>query len=359
MQEFLRIRDWLREHFPQHPHIYPGVSGATLLHEALKTQTRTSVVMPAFICPSLSEMAARAGKQVVHIDADPLTLHPDMARLVTHLARQNASETVLLIDHSFGYPLPGLASLRQMFPRLLIIEDCARALGAKICGQFPGRHADWLLLSMYKTILGSRNGAILLTREPIALTDGRSMRATAREWAATIPPFRWIHDSWKRRHPDFGPRRNGLLSPDWTPEYGIPSDLCVARFGAELQHFEARASARASFAGELTDGLSQIPSIECVQIASGCQSAHHFVSFTLRKEGGRDRMLTGLHRKGFFLYRTWDIVPAHYHGFSLAEHIVHVPVNLFLNSRQRDRLVPAIRTLVLEHLDGCYRNARS
>src|SRR5258706_14065024 len=157
MQEFLRIRDWLREHFPQHPHIYPGVSGATLLHEALKTQTRTSVVMPAFICPSLSEMAARAGKQVVHIDADPLTLHPDMARLVKHLARQNASETVLLIDHSFGYSLPGLASLRQMFPRLLIIEDFARALRAKIRGQFPRRHAGWRLLLLDKTILASVN----------------------------------------------------------------------------------------------------------------------------------------------------------------------------------------------------------
>ncbi len=305
MQDLFQVHGWLREHFPQHPHIYFGVSGTTLLHEALKTEGRTSVIMPAFICPGLSEMAARAGKQVIHIDSDPQTLHPDLAQLETQLACQDASETIVLIDHTFGYPFPGLAGLRRKFPQLLIIEDCARGLGTRINGHFPGRHADWILLSMYKTILGSTKGAVLLTRTPVPLTDGRSTRATLRERAATIRPVRFIHDLWKRRHPDFGARPSGLIS-----------------------------------------------------------SANHFVSFTVRPDKMRDRILTALHGKGFFLYRTWNVVPAHYRRFSgtfpsehrgseyLADHIVHVSVNLFVDCKQHRQLIPALSDVVLQCCKG-------
>jgi len=364
MQDLFQVHGWLREHFPQHPHIYFGVSGTTLLHEALKTEGRTLVIMPAFICPGLSEMAARAGKQVIHIDSDPQTLHPDLAQLETQLACQDASETIVLIDHTFGYPFPGLAGLRRKFPQLLIIEDCARGLGTRINGHFPGRHADWILLSMYKTILGSTKGAVLLTRTPVPLTDGRSTRATLRERAATIRPVRFIHDLWKRRHPDFGARPSGLISPEWAPEYGFPSDLSMSRFADELRDFDMRASVRRSIAGELIDRLSLIPNIQCIASATKCHSANHFVSFTVRPDKMRDRILTALHGKGFFLYRTWNVVPAHYRRFSgtfpsehrgseyLADHIVHVSVNLFVDCKQHRQLIPALSDVVLQCCKG-------
>lgn len=363
--ELSRIQGWLRERFPYHPYIYFGLSGAALVHDALKNQHRTCAVMPAFICPSLSEAILSAGMRLIHIDADRidadrLTMHADAATLETYLECGDASDTVLLMDHSFGYPFPGLRHLRLRFPKLLVIEDCARALGARVRGQFPGEHSDWVLLSMYKTILGPRNGAILLTKTPIPARNDRSVRVTVRERAATMTPVRFLNDFLKRTTRGLTPRRIGLTSPGWTPHYGFPSDLCLARFGAELNDFENRACIRNSIAEEFRHGLSRMPGIELIKVASGCQPADHFVSFRIQKAGVRDRILTRLYRRGLFLSGTWPIVPAHYKCFSetfpaghaasefLAEHMVHIPVALFHRGRERKRLIRVLGDLMCE-----------
>lgn len=363
-RELFRVLGWLRERFPHHPYVYFGLSGATLLYEALKTQTRESIVLPAYICPKLSAVAVRAGKRLIHLDADRLTQLPNMAQLETYLACQDASDTVVLIDHSFGYPFPGLTILRRKFPKLLVIEDCARALGVRICGRFPGEQSDWILFSMYKTIRGSSNGAVLLTNTPIPLRAGRRVSATVRERVATIAPLRFIHSVLQRTRPDFRPQLSDLTLPEWTPKYGLPSELCMARFAAELKEFEPRASMRSAISEELTDSLSRVDGIKCIKAVEGCQSAGHFVSFNIRKRQTRDQILARLRKKGLFLSPGWYAVPAHYHSFSetfpsghassehLAEHIAHIPVSLFLSSKQRRRLVPELCDLILEYENG-------
>jgi dTDP-4-amino-4,6-dideoxygalactose transaminase len=352
--ELSRVQGWLRERFPNHPHSYFGLSGTTLLYEVLKTQTRASVILPAFICANLSAAAVLAEKRVTHIDADRLTLLPDMAQLETHLAGQDASDTIVLIDHSFGYPFPRLDALRRRIPKLLIIEDCARALGVQICGRSPGEYSDWVLLSMYKTTRGNSNGAILLTKTPILIREGQRTLATVRDRVATVAPLRFIYHLLQRTHPDFGPQRSDLIFPEWTPKYGFPSKLCLTRFAAELREFELRASRRCSITEELTDRLSHVAGVDCIKAAEGCQSAGHFISFRVQKRQARDQILMRLHRKGLFLVRTWNIVPAHYRSFSktfpsgransehLAEHMLHIPVRLFHSSKERHRLVRAL-----------------
>jgi dTDP-4-amino-4,6-dideoxygalactose transaminase len=309
-------------------------------------------------------MAVRAGKRLIHIDADRLTLHPDIAPLETYLAGQDESDTIVLVDHSFGYPFPGLAAVRRRFPKLLVIEDCARALGVRICGRFPGEYSDWVLLSMYKTIPGSNNGAVLLTNAPVPIRGGEKVRTSLREQAATIAPLRFTYDLLQRARPNFGPRRGGLTAPLWTPHHGLPSELCMARFAAELRDFEPRTSLRSSIAEELAGSLSHIPGVKCIRTAAGCQPAGHFVSFRMGKRQARDQVLARLHKKGLFLSRTWDVVPAHYQRFEttfpsgrsdsehLADHIAHIPVRLFLDSGQRRRLIPLMRDLVLTYGDS-------
>jgi len=354
MQDFARIQSWLRERFPRHPNIYFGVSGTSLLYEALKFESRTLIIFPAFICPSLPAMALRAGKSVVHLDADPLTLHPKATALETCLAHHDASNCTVLIDHSFGYPFPGLACLRTRFPGLLIVEDCARALGVSIHGRFPGEHSDWVLLSMYKTITGPRNGAVLLTKTPLPLQEHPNVPVTIRERAATIGPLRFFYDLAQRGRRGFLPPPRGLKSPDWTPQYGFPSSLCMARFAAELDRFETRSVARNSIAGELVEKLSGIEGLECIRTAEGCQPAGNFVSFKMRNREDRDRTLSLLQRNGLFLSRTWNLLPLNYeilaetfldgHAGSreLWDRIAHIPVRLFLSETRRRRLIQAL-----------------
>ena len=348
---------WLRERFPRQPYIYFGLSGATLLHEALKSTWRGSVVLPAFICPSISAMAAGARKGLIHVEADQSTLLPDPRRLDQCVADQDPSDTVVLIDHSFGYPFTGVADLRRNNRNLLIIEDCARSLGVTIGNRHPGEHSDWVLLSMYKTVLGSRNGAILLSKEPLPLRDGRRVRAGLRERAAGNRALRSAYDLWRRRHPLTGRDSAGLQSPGWIPQYGLPGDLCMRRFEDEILHFEKRASSDSVIAGELRDSLEQMDGIEPVRSMAGGRPADHFVSFRIVDAERRRHIVRALHRQGLFLSITWDLVPAHYACYAgtfpggstvsrdLAGQILHIPVRSFQDKGKRSRLIRLLRDL--------------
>jgi len=367
-----RVEDCLRERFPLHPYIYFAVSGTTMLHDALKSQSRKWVVLPGFLCPNISAAAACAGKQLVHIDADRRTELPDVAQLLSSLEGRDVSDTALLIDHSFGYPFPAVARLRKDFPKLLIIEDLARALGARINGQYPGEHSDWILFSMYKTVPGSSNGAVLLSNTPLPISHGQRVPTTLRERVARMEPLRSIYRALQRgTSEEFRPRLGQLeLSfPDWTPTYGFPNDLCLSRFAAELMKLDNQAPIRSAIAEELTDSLSQA-GINCIKAAEGCQSAGHFVSFEARQQHGRDQVLTRLCNKGLSIGKSWDIVSAHYRSFQetfpaghsnseyLAEHMAHVRVSLYPRTKQRRRLVSELRKLAAEH-DSETKNVKS
>ena len=69
------IETFFARHVPQLAHLTSGVSGATLLLEALQHENRQTLLLPAFVCPELSAMALCAGLHVLHIDADRRTLH--------------------------------------------------------------------------------------------------------------------------------------------------------------------------------------------------------------------------------------------------------------------------------------------
>lgn len=342
-----RLAEMLRERFPEHRHVYIGVSGATLLHDALKSEDRSSIVLPAFLCPSLSAMALAAGKRVTHIDSCVESMHPDASRLEAFLEKESTQDTAVLIDHSFGYRCDVLVDLRRRFPQLLIIEDCARALGLEV-----GRHADWILLSMYKTIRGSSNGGILLSRSPLPLPPGIRVATTVRERAARIPALRSSYDFLQRfrRFPEL----DSLPSiPAWRPQRGLPGELCVACFIAELEHEERAMRERSAAASEIREAVAEIKGVRCL---NELESAAHFVTF--RFCSGRDRLLRQLRLRGTFLSRTWERLPRDYQAFSgtfpfgsetsalWSREIVHVPMSLFLAPRPRKRLIGTLRTSI-------------
>jgi dTDP-4-amino-4,6-dideoxygalactose transaminase len=345
------VEDLLREHFPRQPYIYFGVSGTTLLHEALKSQSRMCVVLPGFICANVSAAAALSGKQTIHIDADQRTQLPDIAQLRWCVERLDASDTTVLIDHSFGNPFPALADLRSSFPQLLIIEDCARALGSQVGGQNPGEHSDWILLSMYKTIPGCIHGAVLMSVSPLPMSHTERVATTFRELVSKIKPLRSIYRGFQRVGSRELKSRVCEVStfPEWIPSYGFPDDLCLSRFASELRNLHSQARVRRAIAAELTDGLSQA-GIGCIKVAEGCRSAGHFVSFQSPQQHRRDLLLSRLRKQGLPIGLSWDIVSAHYRDFQdtfpagrfnseyLAEHMVHIRVPLYATKKLRQRL---------------------
>jgi dTDP-4-amino-4,6-dideoxygalactose transaminase len=349
---------WAASTYPEYPYAYWGQSGAALLFDALCQERRKTIVLPAFICHGLAAMAAATGMTVVLVDVERDTLHPDPDRLEQCLARHRDSDTVLLVDHAFGYPFAALADVRRRHPGLLIVEDCVRALGSAIGGRAVGHAGDWTLLSLYKAVHGNNHGALLLTRTPYRMRSGPAPAATWRQRAATLRPLRVAYEWTKRRRPDFGdvPRRLG--PPRWTPAWGTPNRLCLNRFAAALNWLDDDVARRRQAAAEIRESLGDLGGIRFIQPASGCETGAYFQSFTVSEGVARNRLLTSLHRRGLFLLRTWDVVPAFFDGFSeafpfgssesvfLADHIGHIPVGRFVNPRSRRRLVKNVRELV-------------
>ncbi len=350
---FSKLGDWLRATFPGFQY-HVGLSGSTMLSDAIRLEPRQTVVLPAFICCDLSAMAKAVGKRVVHLDVDCRTMHIDPDQLEHCLSSEDPLDTILLIDHTFGNPFPLLDAVRQKYPGLLIVEDAVRALGARIADEPVGRHSDWLLLSMYKTVPGSQNGAVLLTRNPMTLNTGPAAATTLRERTATMDVCRWPYEFFKRLSPRYPPPRLDRDRPHWSPVYGVPSDLCLQRFLAEATNLKRNLPARIAIHNNLIEHLSAFRALRIVKIADDCSPGADFLSFVVCV-APRDGLLAHLHRKGLFLLRTWDMVPAFYRSFSgtfpfgsassefLARHIAHIQLCQFESNIKRDRLVRAIR----------------
>ena len=327
--------------------------------EALSQEPRSSVIIPGFVCPSIAAMALSAGKRIVQVDVDPETLHPILEQIDAALNIVADRDSILLVDHCFGYPFTGLSAIRAKHPDLLIIEDCVRGLGSTIGGQGPGAASDWVLISFYKTIAGSSHGALLLTRSPYVRSVGTLAPFSIRELTANVRPLRFLYEIIKRRRGGDYPapsRRIGELR--WTPVFGSPNDVCLWRFVAEIRHLAERNAQRREALLRLQALVSGVKAITPVRFATGCEPAGHFFSFLVPGAGRRDELLREMHRRGLFLLRTWDVLPSFFVSLEgaapfgcggseyAADHIVHVPMAHYLNPRKQKALADGIRQVL-------------
>jgi len=301
-------------------------------------------------------MLLKTGMRVIHIDVDRRSLHMDAHMLETCLSQHDSLETVLLIDHSFGYPDTRIADLRRKYPGLLIIEDCVRALGSESDGRPVGHLGDWALFSLYKTTVGNDHGAVLFTRSPYAIRNGPAAVATFREWASGFSLPRVVYTVLKRlRTPNLANSRDVLNVPAWTEAIGTPSPLCQRRFEDQLYQLHKDRETRQRASQEIHEQLQREKSLQFIELKSGCQHAAFFLSFTFSSRTQRETILNRLQRKGLFLVWAWAEVPAYYTCFSqsfpfgasesvfLSNHICHIPLRQYVSPRRRRRLIEALR----------------
>jgi dTDP-4-amino-4,6-dideoxygalactose transaminase len=298
-------------------------------------------------------MAVRAGLRVVHVDVDPRTMHMIPDQLEESLQDQHDAETAVIVDHTFGYPCRYVAKFRAAHPEILLIEDCVRSLGARVDGQAVGAFGDWVLLSMYKTIRGAECGAVLLTRTAYDIPPGPVRKTAFRQFASLIGPLRVAYEYRKRRYANYRPSPRDFESFTWEPRRGQPDALSQACFWKEIRLLQARVSQRRLVAAELAESLQSARHIRLIERDNNCQLAATHLSFTFEGES-RDRFLESLHRRGLFLIRAWNTVPAFIRslqgtfpfgstgGTYLADRIAHIPIDGNLSSERRQRLVGSI-----------------
>lgn len=357
-----RLLEWCRAAYPELPHVYAGESGTGLLFHALRQERRSTVVLPAFITPQLSAMVRMAGKRLIHIDVDPRTLHPIPTLLDDCLKGLASEDTVVLLDHPMGYPLAWIAGVRRRYPGVLVIENCARALGGQIDGSSVGREGDWTLLSLYKTTPLNSSGALLLTRSPYRIEPGPPAPLTLRQRAAMFPFAQSLYSRTaalrgrRRAAPEYGKTEDTLEAPHWTPEICAPDALCQSRFLREAGRAARLREQRAEAAYALRRMLTEAgPTVTFVRALPRAKPATHFLTFLVPEEVDRDALLTALAADGLPLRRLWHDVPAQFSCFDdtfpfgsagalqLADRVVHIPLADYTSPTRQEGLGLALR----------------
>lgn len=122
------------------------------------------ILLPAFIPHDFVGVLHRHDVTPLFADVDPTTAHLDLGAIPNDMLSEVAAVVLL---HTFGLPADGsvFRKLADMHG-LLLIEDCARALGAMHDGLPVGSHGDYAMYSLSKVAPVVRGG-LLVSREPV------------------------------------------------------------------------------------------------------------------------------------------------------------------------------------------------
>lgn len=117
-----------------------ATSSLYIILEVLKNiQNKKEVILPAYTTASLIIAIKKANLKPVLCDISLEDFNLD----VNLLANLVSGETLCIVGvHMFGIVHRDLGGLKEKFPDILIIEDCAQSLGSKINGVSIGNLAD-------------------------------------------------------------------------------------------------------------------------------------------------------------------------------------------------------------------------
>ena len=126
-----------------------GLSAFYLILKALdnKDAKKEEIILPAYTAPALVVAIKKAGQKVRLLDISLEDFNADFNLLDKTV---NSDTLAILGIHMFGIVAPDIAVLKQKFPDIFIIEDCAQALGSKINDSSVGGLGDVSFFSFNK-----------------------------------------------------------------------------------------------------------------------------------------------------------------------------------------------------------------
>lgn len=161
-----RFADWLglAGHAAAVRGLGSGRASLRAVLDALQIGAGASVIVPAFTCRSVTNVIRACGASVVFADIETDAFGLD-AEAVERAWRPDVR--ALLLQHSFGLPGRDLDALLTLAKArgLLVIEDCAHALGAEWQGCKLGTLGDAALFSFERgKVLTTIHGGMAVVR---------------------------------------------------------------------------------------------------------------------------------------------------------------------------------------------------
>lgn len=186
-QAQLELRTALQNYFSTQ-NIWSVNSGRTALLtflQSLNLQADDEVLVQAFTCNAVCNPVSWSGAQPVYVDIDAATLNMSVTDLEKKISPR---AKVLIIQHTFGLPAnltPLLALAKQH--NLIVIEDCAHALGARYKDKLVGTFGDAAIYSFGRDkVISSIYGGALLVNNPRFVTSVQQRLA-----ALPLPQRSW------------------------------------------------------------------------------------------------------------------------------------------------------------------------
>lgn len=159
-----RLAQAWQERFSGEAYVFSSGRGALwALLQAAGVQPGDEVLLQAFTCVAVVEPVLWMDASPVFVDVDPdyATMSPDALR-----SKITSRSKVLIVQHTFGAPadLDQLLSIARQHG-LIVIEDCAHALGARYRNELVGSFGDAAFYSLGRDkVISSVFGGIAVPR---------------------------------------------------------------------------------------------------------------------------------------------------------------------------------------------------
>jgi perosamine synthetase len=180
----------------------------------------SEIIFPALTFWVIPEIARRAGFIPVFVDVDPLTFNIDPEQIEGSISERTRA---IVPTHLYGQPcdMDAIFSIAEKH-NLVVIEDCAQAVGARYRGRLVGTFGMASLFSfqMLKGINTHGGG--------MAITNDASLAARVNELAKNEPP-QTTSELLKRFATGFAAR--ALVSPKGFTFWGFPLQALASLFG--------------------------------------------------------------------------------------------------------------------------------
>ena len=140
-----------------------GRQGIKVILESLDLKEGDEVIIPSFICPVVIDAIQRAGGKPIFSEIKDGGFNLDIEAVKKLISPRTRA---IILPHLFGIPanLEGFVKLAKE-RSLILIEDCAHALGAKYQGKLVGTFADFAIFTFgFSKNVGGLGGGFVLSK---------------------------------------------------------------------------------------------------------------------------------------------------------------------------------------------------
>ena len=109
---------------------------------SLKLDKGAGIALTAYNCLTVFNAVDLAGYQPVFID-----ITDDFQIDMDDFQRKRSRISAVIVNHFFGIPCKSILAIKEEFPELPIIEDCAHSFGSMIEGKPTGTFGDFAMFS--------------------------------------------------------------------------------------------------------------------------------------------------------------------------------------------------------------------